>query len=218
MSPTPTPTPLAEWSRRLRNIAAPVLAETPLLNPADPATARAFAEDFADEFGHQRLYDRYLLSHLLGFTIEGPPREPWLGLWAALCAPVRPQVALGTPPLVASPEAWALEQETEKELSGLHAAWWLVPAPELDAASAWVIANIQPDNATNRPWAIHVFLERAERLGDADARMYAEQLLHNCIVATGKPDLLSAIILVHAAKGLKGAEDHPTASVGDPRS
>ena len=54
--------------------------------------------------------------------------------------------------------------------------------------------NIQPDNATNHPWAVHVFASLAVETGNFEFDLYAQSLLHNCIVGTGKPDAFSAII------------------------
>ncbi|MEO1585156.1 MAG: hypothetical protein AAFR96_11390, partial [Planctomycetota bacterium] len=66
------------------------------------------------------------------------------------------------------------------------------------------IREIQPDNATNLPWAVHVFCVLAERDGDADASLYAETLLHNCVVGgAGRPDKLSALILLDSARRLR---------------
>ena len=57
----------------------------------------------------------------------------------------------------------------------------------------------EPDNATNRPWALHVFL-----LASApECQHYAETLLHNCLVTTGEPEPLSAWILLDAANELE---------------
>lgn len=70
------------------------------------------------------------------------------------------------------------------------------------AAAAAYMEQIQPDNATNHPWAIHVFLVHALRTGTDDGRMYAETMLHNCMVGSGRPDRLSAVILLDAAHAI----------------
>jgi hypothetical protein len=203
-------TNLADWSRRLRRIAEPVLAGTPILRQASLAEKQAFADTFADEAGHRRVWDAFLLARILGLP-NPTTTEPWLWSWSGASAePPRRE-----PPFFALPQAWALEQETEKELAGLHGWSWRLrqspladtqsSGPLFDAAVEWTLANIQPDNATNHPWAIHVFLERASRAGDplsTDARLYAETMLHNTIVHMGRPDRFSALILWDAADAL----------------
>ncbi len=98
----------------------------------------------------------------------------------------------------------AIEVWTESELSALQALWWLARRQRathgrLRAAAVWHIENTQPDNATNRPWAIPVFLEIAIREHSHDARLYAETLLHNAIAANGVVEPFSAAILLDAA-------------------
>jgi hypothetical protein len=197
---------LADWSRRLRRIAEPVLEGTPLVRPASFAERQAFADAFADEAGHRRVWDAFLLARLLGLPTP-PSDEPWLWSWSETADSPRRR----EPPFFADPDAWALEQETEKELAGLHGWSWRFrhhaptpnpePAPDstFDAAVDWVLANIQPDNATNHPWAIHVYLARTT---NPNARMYAETMLHNTIVHQGRPDRFSALILLDAATWL----------------
>lgn len=103
----------------------------------------------------------------------------------------------------------AIEVWTERELAGLHALLWLAMRKRDEQAMArvfdaadWHLEHTQPDNATNRAWAAHVFLLLAARRSLADARLYAETLVHNCMVATGAPDALSALILRDAAAAL----------------
>lgn len=103
----------------------------------------------------------------------------------------------------------AIEVWTETELSCLHALWhagdrngrpdWQQRAL---AAARWHVSRLQPDNATNRPWAAHLFVLVAARDGCADAALYAETLIHNCQVQSGRPDPLSALILVDSADAL----------------
>jgi hypothetical protein len=211
-----------KWSERLRRIAEPVLAGTPLVRPAGEAERRAYVENFADEQGHRRVWDAYLLGWVLDVP-QPASSEPWLWSWDLLHG--HHAGPRSGPPYFAGGEVWALEQETEKELAGLHAWWWVVrggmtatmgalrespssppevaeppPPPPPGAGEAWVMANIQPDNATGRPWGIHAFLCRG---GEGEA--YGEMMLHNCLVARGKPDLLSAVILLDAARGLEAA-------------
>ncbi len=98
----------------------------------------------------------------------------------------------------------AIEVWTESELSAMQALWWLgrrqgAIRDRAHAAALWHIDNTQPDNATNRPWAIPVFLELAIADSSHDARLYAETLLHNAIAANGNAEPFSAAILLDAA-------------------
>lgn len=104
----------------------------------------------------------------------------------------------------------ALEVWTETELASLHALRWLAHLrgrPEWRrralGCARWHVENLQPDNATNRPWAIHVFLELSVAESIPEAELYAQTLLHNCMVTLGHPDRLSAAILLDAADALE---------------
>ena len=99
-----------------------------------------------------------------------------------------------------------IEVWTETELCALHALWHHASreapggamAQRVARAVAWHVENTQPDNATNHPWAAHVFL----RHGTPESQHFAETLLSNCMVLNGRPDPLSAWILLDAAEGL----------------
>ena len=100
----------------------------------------------------------------------------------------------------------AIEVQVDAELAALHALWWLARrrgradwSRRVATARAWHLLNTQPDNATNRPWALHVFL-----LGRSpECTHYAGTLLHNCLAANVRPDPLSAWILIDAARGIE---------------
>ena len=114
----------------------------------------------------------------------------------------------------------AIEVYTDLLLCATHAAWAIAGAPGSCTAldhnavergnlrrrcvlgCGWLMHNLQPDNATNYPWAVHVLLECSDALG-YEATHYAETLLHNCQVTYGKADLRSAWILWHAAGELR---------------
>ena len=100
----------------------------------------------------------------------------------------------------------AIEVWTEADLCGLHALWRLARErgrhdwrARLEAVRDWHLANTEPGNATNRPWALHVFLLS----GTFEGQHYAETLLHNCMSMDGVPDPLSAWILIDAARELE---------------
>ena len=119
-------------------------------------------------------------------------------------------------PLWPSSDWAAIEVWTEAELCGLHGLWRAMRMAgeqgaairrRLGAAVAWHLEHTQPDNATNRPWAVHVFLLHGPegtmgREGRADARLYAETLVHNA-QAQGNADPASLWILADAARELE---------------
>jgi hypothetical protein len=105
----------------------------------------------------------------------------------------------------------ALEVWTETDLSAMHGLWWLALRHDradwrslLEGAISWHLENIQPDNATNHPWALHLFALRDINAptGDGAARLHGELMLHNCQIALGRPDRLSALILMDAARAI----------------
>jgi hypothetical protein len=136
--------------------------------------------------------------------------------------------AVAQPILPAQLETDAIEVYTDRLLCAMHASWAIAGAiaPAHPALSrlieracvhscAWLLEFLQPDNATNYPWAVHVMLEAASGVPAADstsapipglgyeAVMYAEALLHNCQVTYGRPDLRSAWVLLHASQALQ---------------
>lgn len=103
-------------------------------------------------------------------------------------------------------EAWTLI-----ELRGLHALWWLALQSQSDLLRAralnsaeWHVAELQPDNATNRPWAVHVFAILAAQRNDPQADLHAQTLIHNALITGGgRPEMVSAAILLDAAEALE---------------
>lgn len=125
-------------------------------------------------------------------------------------------------PLLAPDGYLAIEVWAECELSALHALHRLIrtrhpalpphAAARLDAAVRWHLEHTQPDNSTNRPWALHVFLNvflRASQGGGpagvdpGDARFYAETLLHNMSATDARTEPLARWILADAARELR---------------
>jgi hypothetical protein len=146
-------------------------------------------------------------------------------LWRAIRAGLRGEAALrdaGIDPRAAGPlwpsDDWsAVEVWTEAELCGLHALSRIAEdaavAARLRSALAWHLEHTQPDNATNRPWALHAFLLAAadDSGGErAAARAYAETLLHNA-EAQGLEDPASRWILADAARELRMRSTPPHA-------
>lgn len=103
----------------------------------------------------------------------------------------------------------AIEVATEAELCGLqalaHAA--IGSEPVMDrclSAARWLMAEIQPDNATNRPWACGFFAWLWCEQGAAEALHYAEGQLHAAMAGngTGTADARSGLILLDSANWL----------------
>ncbi|MFT5424559.1 MAG: hypothetical protein ACI89L_002355 [Phycisphaerales bacterium] len=216
----------------LRGVAQRTLGGTPLIEPASEEEKTGYLAGFADEFGRPHPADRPLLARLLGIDpgpIPNPAPDPAHALlWAlhdpasdpdSLIRPAAPQASPPHPtpptPLLYDPadSSVAIEWRTLDELTALHALWNLATLrtdPALRArclnAARWHVAELQPDNATNHPWAIHVFIELAEAEENpseaAAARFHAETLLHSCQVKLSKADLVSACILLDAANTL----------------
>ncbi|MEO1130448.1 MAG: hypothetical protein AAFX05_12185 [Planctomycetota bacterium] len=207
---------LPRWVAHLRHLASPIADREPL----DPAT-------FRDDMGHRRAVDAPFISwrlQLAGVTHSQPEvgidpiPDPDVALWLALAQGDDPtpifnahEDAHGTPTdgLFARVDT-ALEIWTETELSALHALWWhahLQTAPDLDVrldrAVRAYLEELQPDNATNHPWALHVFLLHAWEHDVPEADMYAQTLLSNSQVMMGKPDRFSAVILLDVADALE---------------
>lgn len=218
-SPMPPSSP-EEFADLLRRTAWPVLAETPLGEGvrATPEQRERFVREFRDEAGNRRGVDQPLLWCLLGpqpsvdVNRDLPLHErAWWAL--ALRTPHHAIDTLGEGPMAPEMQRHGIEVWTECELATLHAAWSLADLHRDDAlrsrttkAALWLMRELQPDNATNRPWAAHVFLMLSKEAGD-DAGLYARTLLHNAIVERGRPERLSACIMLHAA----GALDTSTA-------
>lgn len=197
-----------QWAERLRSLAVPLLSRPEI------SDLRSNPAAFTDELGSRRSVDPYLVSAVLGEPGSLAPSAQGLAgdtsLWAALAAGAGlPQAAiLPGPggPLLRHREGESIEVLTESELCALHALSSFARRDNrqdlhrrcLDAVD-WHLAELQPDNATNLPWAIHVFVLRdtPESLLDAQTR------LHNSLTGRGQPDLRSAFILAHAAMELE---------------
>lgn len=141
-------------------------------------------------------------------------------LWR-LCAEPSPDSALldelrsvlgdRTGALLATDGFLAIEVWTECELAALHAlarfarhpnaAIAAVATSRVAAAVRWHLEHTQPDNATNRPWAIHAFLMAEDGSGEPTA--YAGTLLNNMSATEARAEPLSRWILADAARELR---------------
>lgn len=176
---------------------------------------RAFVAGFGDEMGNRARVATPFLSAALGI---GPVGERGGAmdlddrLWWAVHDPESAvaEYGSGIGPLDPGLAEIAIESRTETELSAMHALFRLgldrgepgMIGRALDAAR-WQVAELQPDNGTNHPWGIHVFVVLAARSDDPGesgaALMHAQMMLHNCQVQMGRADRLSACILWDAA-------------------
>lgn len=152
-----------------------------------------------------------LLARSLGAALEpstSAPRSLDESLWAALAgaSPIPPAPLETIPkPLTGEGPAGTIEVWTETELACVHAARslghdWRSAA---NASALWLVEHIQPDNATNHPWAVHVFAALGAETQSPELDLYAQTLLHNGIVGSGRPDPYSALILLHASRALQ---------------
>ncbi|TVQ62572.1 MAG: hypothetical protein EA378_04390 [Phycisphaerales bacterium] len=159
---------------------------------------------------------------MLGVPPPGPPSEPALPpearLWRALAQgedafDPYALIAHGEGALLPGTHDGAIEVWTEGELAALHALDRFARRQDsaglrerIASAVRWHLAEIQPDNATNRPWAIHVFVRAGVVDGAIEALMHAQTMLHNCRVSLGHADRFSACLLEDAARALEEDE------------
>lgn len=202
---------IAGLARALRGLAEPVLPRG--VRDGDAG----IIESFVDEEGHRRYVDPFLIASVLGVPAPAAwdrdaPADP--GVWACVLdagADLDAALAPGdSAPLVRHPELTSVEVWTEVELSALHALWNAARRrgrvdlrERCVRAAGWHVRELQPDNATHLPWAVHAFLGAWARTGEWPLRHHAETLVHNCRVATGTPDGRSALILWDAARELE---------------
>lgn len=210
---------IAEWVVRLRSVALRTIGGEAFTDSGATYNERAaFLKEFADERGHRARVATPFLAAALGVD-PGPmpagPADLDDRLWWAVADPDRRVVGFdgGGGPLDPALAEIAVESRTETELSAMHALYRLgldrgeprMVERALEAAR-WQVEELQPDNGTNHPWGIHVFVVLAARAGNeyeaGPALMHAQTLLHNCQVQQGKADRLSACILWDAGETL----------------
>lgn len=209
-----TPIDLNLWASRLQTAAERTLGQD-FARGGEPAL-----REFTDERGNRRPVDLLLVARVLG--VAPPPKmtleSAELALWRIVSdvdqdvgGLLAPDSGAGAP-LLHHAEGTVIEAWTEAELCALHALWAIGSEQRGQThqsrclrTATWHVEHTQPDNATARPWAIHVFLIHATRTGSPESAMYAETMLHNCLVGSGYPDRVSAVILMDAAAALRAA-------------
>ncbi len=185
----------------------------------DEAEARLLINDFRDEMGHRRHTDAFVLAWRAGISSDkgaGEARALDEKVWQALCIEdydIEGQGGIqgidveGIGSLTDRDSVGSVEVWTEVELSALHGLWNLGASngamrKRCLEAGRWLIKNLQPDNATAHPWAVHVFVILALLEQNAEAEHYAQTLVSNSLVQMGIPDRLSAHVLRDAAEQL----------------
>ncbi|MBT8484678.1 MAG: hypothetical protein HKO59_09020 [Phycisphaerales bacterium] len=188
----------SQWRDHLRQVAVPRLDATAL--PILGAMATPFARVVAGESGpalDTPLPDDVTGEVALWWARTDRPVDVDALVTRAADGPILPRDAFR-----------AIEVWTDAELSALHALWWLAETTghptwrrRVEDVRQWHQQHTQPDNATNRPWAVHVFALDP----DPESQHYAATLLHNCMALNGVPDPLSAWILLDAARAMERA-------------
>lgn len=116
----------------------------------------------------------------------------------------------GTSPEALPPDRTLLagergEQRLWRACAGERVAIREVLGARAAEAIRWHLEHTQPDNSTNRPWALHAFLLADD--GSGDASLYAETLLHNMRATDARTEPLSRWILADAARELRLAHE-----------
>lgn len=202
------------WASRLNRLARGTL-RGPAWEAAAPRAVRAAELDrLAPSDLSPALPHRPVIARALRAEPGPAPRgvsgdAAW---WWALHASVpRPPLPPGNGPLLPHLQAEGIEAWTQAELCTLHALWnFSEPGDAIRArcllAAAWLIREVQPDNATLLPWAVQVFVLGARAgLPGAEALHYADTLVHNARAGGSLSSPLAGAILLDAARTL-----HPT--------
>jgi len=206
---------LNRWALIMRSAAEPVIRQLVTgLNQENPST---FSSSFHDESGNQRPVDPFLIGAVFGhaavrttFSGDSPDVQLWASITDGRTAVEQFLSGDSKGPLIRHPAGTSIEVLTETEACALHALWTIARVrvqTDLTArclsAAQWHIAELQPDNATNSPWAIHVFAMLSILGVDSRGFMEAESRLHNCHVGRAQLDQRSAMILKHASMELE---------------
>lgn len=196
-----------EWATLIEGPAFKAFGSEGVPLDSTDSKKQTWADAFRDNLGDRRHIDRYLLGHLLSLPVSQADAEHEtadLRIWSAVA---EARGAEGLPvALPVATEVPAIEVRTEIELASLHGLAWLAERDsriDLRSSAAWLMAELQPDNATNHPWAIGVFFELWCANADPEALHYAETLMHNCLVGHGVPDRFSALILLDSARWMR---------------
>lgn len=225
---------ISTWAERFRSLAAAGLPERFIelhrevrtaasAQPvAPPDHIHSWIAAFRDGEGNRRSVDGPLLSHMLGVQ---PPdltqrASPEARAWATLARrdPTPTDGTIdwsGNGRLYPSLASDGIETWTEAELASLQAIAWLALHARSEvimnravSAAAWLSREVQPDNATQRPWAAGFFIVRSmdASLSSRECQenaLYAHTLIENALVGREHPDRFSACILWDSAAWLE---------------
>lgn len=202
------------WSRRLTRLAQRSLRGRAWQSDATLETRTAELDRLAPASLSPALPNRAVLARALRVS-PGPPPRPLANdaaWWWALHIPgPLPPPPPGTGPLLPHLQAEGIETWTQAELSALHAIWNASrPGDALRTrcllAAAWLVREVQPDNATLLPWAVHVFVLGAHSdLSGPESLHYADTLVHNAIAGGSLAAPFAAAILLDAARALESS-------------
>lgn len=226
----------SDWIAMLRGVAGPTLPPE-LLAPTTVATnalhSPAWLASFTDTMGNRRRVDRPLLGDLARVNPGPVPDlaklDPEEAAWWALhdrtiLKATRIDLNAAGPLFEALRER-GIEWWTQAELSGVHALSIIgvrdrSPAilQRVERCAMWLLDEVQPDNATQWPWAVHIFAAISiDASRDASirtaARHYAQTLVHNALVNAGQPDRFAACILWSSAEWLEVSSSRDATSL-----
>jgi len=172
----------AEWGRRIEAMARPVVDAVNVDQEIEREVRRPYSIA-----GPLLLHCAKRGGHAPAMVRENPRKNPDLALWWSHVDP-----SYGVPDVIdidATGSLFdqggftALEVWTETELSGLHALSHVHRIGRhatdkiqvrMRRAVEFHLENTQPDNATNHPWAIHVFVEYGTPESRPRALMHAD--------------------------------------------
>ncbi len=203
---------IGQWIAHLNGMATGPLEGVPINGTDDEK--RAFVGSFRDEFGARRATDGALLCRVLGIRYEPGGIESQdldFRLWEAVHGIFGAWDGLITKEDgLVNPHGYAIEHRTLIELCALHALYYLAEGEmrdRVDRLVDWHTRELQPDNGINRPWGLHAFVIRSVEAEDVNLRLnamlHAQTLANNCCITLGKPDILSAFILLDSANALR---------------
>lgn len=207
----PGVTDLATWSDQLEFLAGPAIPDLPRSGSA--IERLGFVRSFCDSAGVRRATDLPQLCHLLGVdpgpapAAGGAPERVWWALHGKVGS-WDDRFESGDGPLAPEIRGEGIESWTEAELCALHGLTHLAIkrgsaslAARCRSAVAWHLRELQPDNGTNRPWAVHSFVLAGRSM--PDALMHARTLVHNALVERGRPERFGAVLMLDAADALR---------------
>ncbi|MCA9279643.1 MAG: hypothetical protein H6815_10180 [Phycisphaeraceae bacterium] len=222
---------LTDWADLLTHTAGQAGHELVGMRTQPEADRIAWINAYRDHYQHRRSTDGPVLAHVLKVSQSvDQSGAASVTVWEALAANNENLIsravvdvcdlALREKPLTQGFDTDPIEQWTERELAVLHAVTTIAiqrrdesVLARLYRAACWHVREIQPDNATNIPWACHTFAYAscvAQQMKNEEmtttAAMHVETILHNAVVSSmdahGLIDHRAAALLIDAAESL----------------